>query len=110
RRLAHRDLGSARRPVRGRAGCRRRGAGRRGVGAGAARPSAGRGGGLRHGGADAKFTALAAGRDALLRRSGWDVGRGLTGAPEIGVIVGEEVHATVPAALRMLGLASDTAT
>ena len=58
----------------------------------------------------ANFTALAAGRDALLRRSGWDVGRGLAGAPEIGVVVGAEVHATVPAALRMLGLASDTAT
>ncbi len=57
----------------------------------------------------ANFTALAAARDALLRRSGWDVGRGLAGAPEIDVIVGEEAHATVPAALHLLGLASATA-
>ncbi len=51
------------------------------------------------------FTALAAARHAVLRRAGWDVeARGLFGAPEIDVVVGEEVHVTVLAALQMLGL------
>jgi glutamate/tyrosine decarboxylase-like PLP-dependent enzyme len=53
----------------------------------------------------ASFTALAAARHALLARTGWDVEeRGLFGAPEIDVVVGEEVHVTVLAALQMLGL------
>jgi len=52
----------------------------------------------------ANFTALAAARHALLARAGWDVeARGLFGAPEIKVIVGEEVHVTVTKALSMLG-------
>ncbi len=39
---------------------------------------------------------LAAGRHAVLRRAGWDVeARGLYGAPEIQVFVGDEVHSTV---------------
>lgn len=51
------------------------------------------------------FTALAAARHAVLGRAGWDVeARGLFGAPEIDVVVGEEVHVTVLAALQMLGL------
>jgi glutamate/tyrosine decarboxylase-like PLP-dependent enzyme len=53
----------------------------------------------------ASFTALAAGRHALLRRAGWDVERdGLFGAPELPVVVGEEAHVTIHAALQMLGL------
>ncbi|MFN2484576.1 MAG: aspartate aminotransferase family protein [Candidatus Limnocylindria bacterium] len=53
----------------------------------------------------ANFTALAAARHAVLARAGWDVERdGLYGAPEVDVILGEEAHATVGAALQYLGL------
>ena len=53
----------------------------------------------------ANFTALAAARHALLARQGWDVeAKGLFGAPEISVIVGNEVHVSVLKALSMLGL------
>ena len=53
----------------------------------------------------ANFTCLAAGRDAVLRRAGWDVGTdGLVGAPGVRVLVGEERHDTVDLALRYLGL------
>jgi len=53
----------------------------------------------------ANFTALAAGRDAVLRARGWDVEEdGLFGAPPIDVIVGDESHVTIFAALQMLGL------
>jgi glutamate/tyrosine decarboxylase-like PLP-dependent enzyme len=52
----------------------------------------------------ANFTALAAARHALLERAGWDVEeRGLFGAPEITVVVGAEVHASMLKALSMLG-------
>ena len=57
------------------------------------------------GGQMANFTGLAAARQALLTRAGWNVAdRGLYGAPEIQVVVGEEVHVTVLRALRFLGL------
>jgi glutamate/tyrosine decarboxylase-like PLP-dependent enzyme len=53
----------------------------------------------------ANFTALAAARHAVLARAGWDVEmRGLFGAPEIEVVIGEEAHATILSALQMLGL------
>lgn len=53
----------------------------------------------------ANFTCLAAARHALLERLGWDVeARGLYGAPEIRVIVGDEAHVTVLTSLQMLGL------
>jgi glutamate/tyrosine decarboxylase-like PLP-dependent enzyme len=53
----------------------------------------------------ANLSALAAARHALLERAGWDVeARGLYGAPEIEVLVGEEAHVTVHTALQMLGL------
>jgi len=52
----------------------------------------------------ANFTGLAAARHAVLARAGWDVeAKGLYGAPEITVVVGEEVHATVIKALGLLG-------
>jgi glutamate/tyrosine decarboxylase-like PLP-dependent enzyme len=55
----------------------------------------------------ANFTGLAAGRDAVLRRAGWDVGRhGLSGGPRVRVLVGAERHDTVDLALRYLGLGS----
>ena len=51
------------------------------------------------------FTALAAGRDAVLRHAGWDVAtRGLVGGPPVRVLVGAERHDTVDLALRYLGL------
>jgi glutamate/tyrosine decarboxylase-like PLP-dependent enzyme len=49
--------------------------------------------------------ALAAGRHAVLQRTGWDVeARGLYGAPEVEILIGEEAHATVLTALQYLGL------
>jgi len=52
----------------------------------------------------ANFTGLAAGRHALLSRTGWDVADdGMFGAPPINVVVGEEVHASVLKALSMAG-------
>jgi glutamate/tyrosine decarboxylase-like PLP-dependent enzyme len=55
----------------------------------------------------ANFTALAAARHELLRRVGWDVeGDGLQGAPRLRVIVGDEVHVSVIAALRLIGVGS----
>ncbi|HET7520863.1 MAG TPA: pyridoxal-dependent decarboxylase, partial [Candidatus Limnocylindria bacterium] len=48
---------------------------------------------------------MAAARHALLARAGWDVeARGLYGAPEITVLIGDEAHATVLTALQYLGL------
>jgi glutamate/tyrosine decarboxylase-like PLP-dependent enzyme len=56
----------------------------------------------------AHFTALAAARRSVLLRAGWDVERkGLHGAPPVRVVVGDEVHVTVPIALQMLGLGTD---
>lgn len=53
----------------------------------------------------ANFTGLAAARHYVLRNAGWDVeADGLNGSPPVNVIIGEEAHATVIAALRMLGL------
>lgn len=56
----------------------------------------------------ANFAGLAAARHALLRKLGWDVeSRGLFGAPEVSVIVGDEVHVSVLKALSLLGLGRD---
>jgi glutamate/tyrosine decarboxylase-like PLP-dependent enzyme len=53
----------------------------------------------------AHFTCLAAARDAVLAEAGWDAtARGLFGAPEIDVLVGEEAHSSVLTALQYLGL------
>jgi len=53
----------------------------------------------------ANFTGLAAARHAMLARAGWDVeARGLFGAPDLRVIVGDEVHVSVLKALSMLGM------
>ncbi|MEO5664684.1 MAG: aminotransferase class V-fold PLP-dependent enzyme [Nocardioides sp.] len=57
------------------------------------------------GGTMANFTCLAAGRDEMLRRAGWDVKvEGLVGSPGLRVLVGAERHDTVDLALRYLGL------
>ena len=52
----------------------------------------------------ANFTCLAAARHEVLRQAGWDVeALGLFGAPPVTVVAGEEAHATLFVALRMLG-------
>ena len=57
------------------------------------------------GGTMANFTCLAAGRDEVLRRAGWDVAeRGLVGSPGVRVLVGAERHDTIDLSLRYLGL------
>ncbi len=59
----------------------------------------------------ANFTALAAARHALLKDLGWNVeAKGLYGAPEIKVVVGEEVHVSVLKALALLGFGSERVT
>jgi glutamate/tyrosine decarboxylase-like PLP-dependent enzyme len=56
----------------------------------------------------ATLCGLAAGRDELLRRLGWDCGaQGLFGAPEIRVVLGAQAHASVFKALGLLGLGRD---
>ncbi len=56
----------------------------------------------------ANFTALAAARNALLARAGWDVeARGLFGAPEVQVVVGGETHSSVFLTLRLLGFGAE---
>ncbi len=57
------------------------------------------------GGTMANFTCLAAARDEVLRRAGWDVAeRGLPGSPGVRVLVGAERHDTIDLTLRYLGL------
>jgi glutamate/tyrosine decarboxylase-like PLP-dependent enzyme len=53
----------------------------------------------------ANFTCLAAARNWVLQRHGWDVDRqGLFEAPPLTVVLGEEAHATIYKVLSMLGL------
>ena len=53
----------------------------------------------------ANAACLAAARDALLARMGWDVqSEGLFGAPPLPVIVGERAHSTVSKSLGLVGL------
>jgi glutamate/tyrosine decarboxylase-like PLP-dependent enzyme len=66
---------------------------------------AGTGGAFVTGATVANFTALAAARNAVLARVGWDVeAHGLFGAPPITVMTGEEAHPTLLKSLGMLGL------
>jgi glutamate/tyrosine decarboxylase-like PLP-dependent enzyme len=52
----------------------------------------------------ASFVCLAAARNAVLARAGWDVeADGLFGAPRVRLFLGEEAHATITSALRYLG-------
>jgi glutamate/tyrosine decarboxylase-like PLP-dependent enzyme len=52
----------------------------------------------------ANFTALAAARHYLSKNLGWDIpSKGMFGAPEIKVIVGDEVHVSLLKALSLLG-------
>lgn len=57
------------------------------------------------GSSTAILCALAAARDALLARQGWDVYRdGLFGAPPLRVVLGEQAHSSVIKALSLLGV------
>ena len=61
------------------------------------------------GGTMANFTGLAAARQEVLRATGWDLDLlGLSGAPRVRVLVGEDRHGTVDLALRYLGLGTPT--
>jgi glutamate/tyrosine decarboxylase-like PLP-dependent enzyme len=60
------------------------------------------------GGTMANFTALAAGRHALLGKLDWDVERqGLFGAPALTVVTSDESHVSIFASLQMLGLGGE---
>lgn len=62
------------------------------------------------GGQGANTTCLAAARHAVLARAGWDVEQdGLIGAPAVRILCGEQAHATIHTALRLLGLGAATA-
>jgi glutamate/tyrosine decarboxylase-like PLP-dependent enzyme len=66
--------------------------------------------GLVTGAQGANVTCLAAARDTVLARAGWDcVEDGLIGAPAVTVLCGEEAHVTVFTALRLVGLGMSTA-
>jgi glutamate/tyrosine decarboxylase-like PLP-dependent enzyme len=55
----------------------------------------------------ANLVGLAAARHRVLAGAGWDVEeQGLTGAPPVRVLVGDEVHVSLLKALRVLGLGS----
>jgi glutamate/tyrosine decarboxylase-like PLP-dependent enzyme len=57
----------------------------------------------------ANFTGLAAARQHVMTRHGWDLdNKGLNGAPPLTVLVGEDRHATIDLALRYLGLGTPT--
>jgi glutamate/tyrosine decarboxylase-like PLP-dependent enzyme len=72
---------------------------------------AGTAGGFVTGATMANATCLAAARDAVLARHGWDAsGQGLVGAPPVTVVVGAEVHTTIRKALGIVGLGRDRAT
>ncbi len=73
--------------------------------------SPGWGGGFVTGTTMGNFSGLAAARHQVLERAGWDVeGQGLFGAPEIRVVVGAEVHASLLKALGLLGLGRERVT
>ncbi len=57
----------------------------------------------------ANFSGIAAGRNDVLSRVGWDVNElGLTGAPRVTVLAGADAHASVFLAMRYLGLGMPT--
>lgn len=61
------------------------------------------------GGQMANFTALAAARDAVLRRAGYNVEeQGMIGAPAVNIVITAEAHITIYASLRFLGFGTKT--
>ena len=64
--------------------------------------------GLVTGATMASFVCLAAARNAVLARVGWDVeADGLMGAPRVRIFIGADAHATIGSALRYLGFGSN---
>ena len=56
----------------------------------------------------ANASCMAAARDELLQRAGWDSkSDGLFGSPSITVVIGENTHSTVRKSLGLIGLGSD---
>jgi glutamate/tyrosine decarboxylase-like PLP-dependent enzyme len=56
----------------------------------------------------ANFVCLAAARDEMLRKAGWNADAdGLFGAPPVNVMIGDDAHTTVFSALQFLGLGHD---
>jgi glutamate/tyrosine decarboxylase-like PLP-dependent enzyme len=56
----------------------------------------------------ANAIALAAARNAVLARVGWDVeAKGLFGAPEVHLVLGDEAHSTVFMGLRLIGFGAE---
>lgn len=56
----------------------------------------------------ANFVCLAAARNEVLRKVGWDVAaRGLFSAPPIHVLIGDDAHTSVFSALQFIGLGHD---
>lgn len=54
-------------------------------------------------------TCLAAARNALLARRGWDVERrGLAGAPPLRILTSDQRHGSIERAVRLLGLGADS--
>ncbi len=69
------------------------------------------GGGFVTGTTMGNFSGLAAARHHLLGTLGWDVeSKGLFGAPEIQVVVGEEAHTTLFQGLALIGFGRDRVT
>lgn len=59
----------------------------------------------------ANASCIAAARDELLERAGWDAQRdGLFGAPEITVIIGAQAHSTLRKSLGLVGLGRERVT
>ena len=57
----------------------------------------------------ANFSCLAAARNAVLTQAGWNVeALGLCGAPRVRILLGDDAHASVLAALRFLGFGAET--
>lgn len=68
------------------------------------------GGAFVTGGTMANFTALAAARNVVLKRAGWDVeAQGLAGAPPVTLVVSEEAHPSVTKSLGLLGFGRNRA-
>ena len=56
----------------------------------------------------AHVTCLAAARNSILSQRGWDVERqGLTGAPRIRILAGDQKHGTIDRAARFLGIGTE---
>ncbi len=55
----------------------------------------------------ANMALIVTARDTLLSRRGYDIAKGLVGAPPLRIVASAEIHATVLKTLRMAGLGTD---